>query len=179
MTHANPALVPCPDTSAIVELGHVSGVFGTHGWLKVHSYTRPRANLFEYRQWLIGSSSHWQPFTLEESKVHGPSLLVSLVGITARDAAVSLLRQTIAVVREALPKPGRNHYYWTDLIGSTVVNREQQQFGVVRSLLEAGDHDVLVVRGAREYLIPFVPDIYVLGVDLQQRQITVDWHLDD
>ena len=162
-----------------VELGYISGVFGTHGWLKVHSYTRPRARLFDYREWLVGSPQAWQPFAVAAHKTQGPSLLVSLEGIAERDAAAALHRQTIAVPREALPAPGRDEYYWADLIGCKAVNREHHLLGNVRKLVEAGDHDVLVIRGEREYLIPFVPKTYVLEVDLLQRCITVDWHLDD
>jgi 16S rRNA processing protein RimM len=170
---------PSPANSSLVELGYICGVFGTHGWVKVHSYTRPRAHLLDYREWMIGQRQEWRKFSIIEHKVHGPSLLVKLSDITAREQAVTLLRQIVAIPRDALPSTGPNEYYWADLAGCTVFNREQQPLGTVRHLVEAGDHDVLVIRGEREYLVPFVLDVYVLNVDLAQRRIVVDWNLDD
>ena len=45
-----------------VVLGHVSGLFGVKGWIKVYSYTRPAVNLLEYEDWLIGRQDAWRPF---------------------------------------------------------------------------------------------------------------------
>jgi 16S rRNA processing protein RimM len=44
----------------------------------------------------------------------------------------------------------------------------------VQELLRTGGSDVLVVRGERERLIPFVAD-YVDSVDRGAGRITVDW----
>jgi 16S rRNA processing protein RimM len=45
----------------------------------------------------------------------------------------------------------------------------------VRSLLETGANDVLVVMGDRERLIPYVPEQFVKRVDLVAGVIQVDW----
>ena len=79
--------------------------------------------------------------------------------------------------RNALPEPAENEYYWSDLIGLSVFNAEQQAFGKVSELLETGANDVLVVQGERERLIPFVPQV-IQEVDLAAGMIRVDWGLD-
>jgi 16S rRNA processing protein RimM len=48
----------------------------------------------------------------------------------------------------------------------------------VDHLLETGANDVLVVRGDRERLIPFVQGQVVTLVDLEKRVIRVDWDPD-
>ncbi|MDZ7770842.1 MAG: hypothetical protein U5K38_18190 [Woeseiaceae bacterium] len=45
-------------------------------------------------------------------------------------------------------------------------------------LIATGTHDVLVVRGEREVLIPFVMETVVLDVDLAAGRISVDWEWD-
>jgi 16S rRNA processing protein RimM len=168
-----------PTPSDIVIMGQVVGVFGTRGWLKVHSYTRPRGNLFTYRDWWLGRPGHWTQFGVAGHKQTSTALLVAFEGVTDRDAATPLVHDLIGIPREALPPPALDEYYWSDLIGTTVVNLQGVTLGQVRALTEAGDHDVLIIGGAREYLVPFVRRRYIVEVDLLRRVITVDWHVDD
>jgi 16S rRNA processing protein RimM len=67
-----------------------------------------------------------------------------------------------------------NEFYWSDLIGLKAVNREGVELGRVDSLMETGAHDVLVVKGTREHLIPFVA-AFVGKVDVAGGTIEVDW----
>lgn len=157
-------------------MGQVAGVFGVHGWLKIHSHTRPRVNLLGYKTWLLGKPGGWHPVKVTGSRSQGPSLLAKIEGVDTREAAEALLRQQIAVPRSALPRLGRDEYYWVDLIGMSVRDSRQRDLGQVVRLVEAGDHDVLVIRGeAGETLIPFVQGVYVTRVDRTGGLIEVDW----
>jgi 16S rRNA processing protein RimM len=49
--------------------------------------------------------------------------------------------------------------------------------GRVRTLLETGANQVLVVDGERERLIPFVSAV-VVSVDLARGELVVDWEAD-
>jgi 16S rRNA processing protein RimM len=52
------------------------------------------------------------------------------------------------------------------------------ELGTVSHLLATGANDVLVVRGERERLLPFVRDQVVIEVNLDQRLLRVDWDPD-
>jgi 16S rRNA processing protein RimM len=157
----------------LVPLGYVSGLHGVRGWIKVHSWTRPREAVFEYQPWLLGDER--QPATIQEGRVQGKTLIVSLPGIVDREAARSLVDQEIAVFRDQLPELPADEYYWSDLVGLAVFTVQGIALGEVSGLLETGVHDVLVVKGERERLIPFVPERYVTSVDLEAGRIEVDW----
>jgi 16S rRNA processing protein RimM len=45
-------------------------------------------------------------------------------------------------------------------------------------MLATGANDVMVVRGDRERLIPFIPGRYVKNVDLEGGVVIVDWDPD-
>ena len=66
-------------------------------------------------------------------------------------------------------------YYWTDLEGMEVVTTDGVTLGQVDHLFETGGHDVMVVEGDRQRLIPFVQDKVVQDVKFEQRLIVVDW----
>ena len=161
-----------------VILGRIVGLFGVRGWVKVHSYTDPRDAVLDYRDWLLSRDGVWQPVGLAEGRQHGKSVIVRLEGVEDRDGAAEWLGSDIAVNRAALPEAEEGHYYWADLEGLTVVHKDGTELGKVAYLLATGANDVLVVGGAAERLIPFVPGTVILDVDLAAGVIRVDWEWD-
>ena len=61
------------------------------------------------------------------------------------------------------------------LEGLRVVNVDGTDFGTVSHLFSTGANDVLVARGDRERLIPFVDPDYIRSVDFEAGVVTVDW----
>ena len=92
-----------------------------------------------------------------------------------RDAAAALKGTQIGVHREQLPGPGEGEYYWHDLVGLRVQTTQGMELGTVDHLIETGANDVLVVRGERERLIPFIRGQVVLSIDLAAGEMRVDW----
>lgn len=162
-----------------VTLGAVNAVFGTRGWIKIVSDTRPRDAIFDYPVWHIGLKGEWQVLQLAECRVQGNVLLAKLRGVDDRESAEHLVGKRIAVAAAELEPPPAGTYYWRDLIGMNVVTTAGFPLGVVHGLAETGSNDVLRVRGDRERLIPFVVGLYVTDVDPEARRIIVDWHPDD
>jgi 16S rRNA processing protein RimM len=165
-----------------IVLGRVSGLFGIGGWVKVHSYTRPPANILAFSHWLIGNPDQWRPFTVADTRAQGKTLVAHLADEQApladRDAAAALLDCDIAVARAALPALPAGQYYWVDLVGLEVVTLGGAVLGKVRNMMETGAHDVLVVHGDREHLLPFVHDEIIREVDIEAGHIAVDWDPD-
>src|SRR5690606_6213823 len=83
-----------------------------------------------------------------------------------------------------LPHLEGEDYYWHQLIGLQVQNTSGVMLGRVDSLLETGANDVLVVKPCEgsvdrhQRLLPWLPDQVVIKVDLESRQILVDWEAD-
>ncbi len=162
-------------------MGRINAPFGVKGWVKIKPFTETLDALLDYPEWQLGKASEWRKVDVEDATLHGDFVVAKLAGCNDRDAAFALRGQEIAVDREELPDTEEGEYYWEDLIGLAVVNRDGVELGKVASLMETGAHDVLVVKGekeiSKEILIPFV-EVYVLNVDLAQGRIEVDWGLD-
>lgn len=158
-----------------VVLGHVSGLFGVKGWVKLHSYTEPREAILDYGECQLNEAGGWRAATLVEGKKHGKGVIARFAGIDDRDLAQTLIDAQIAVTRDQLPEPEDGHYYWADLEGLEVTNKSGRTLGIVDHLLATGANDVLVVKGEQEILIPFVMGSVILDVDLDGRRIQVDW----
>jgi 16S rRNA processing protein RimM len=157
-------------------VGRVVGLYGIQGWIKIESYTDPRENIQDYAPWQVCAGGQMRTISVESVKLHGKGLIARLEGIDSRDAAAELVGGDIRILPDQLPALASGEYYWRDLVGLMVINRQAEELGQVESLFETGANDVLVVRkGQHEYLIPYLPEQVILAVDLDKGQIQVDW----
>ena len=158
-------------------MGRIAAPYGVRGWVKIQPFTEELDGLLDYPQWWISSRTGWQPGEIEEARVNGKVLIAKFSGCDNRERAFALKGLEVAVSREDLPEAGSDEYYWSDLIGLRVRNLQQAELGEVTDVFETGANDVLVVRGERERLIPFVAQV-VQNVDLALGEMLVDWDAD-
>jgi 16S rRNA processing protein RimM len=161
--------------SRLVIIGRVVGVYGVRGWVKVLSATEPPEAILDYPSWQLRRGSEWQAMALSGGRRHGKGILAQLAACDDRDVARGLIGADIAVRRGEMPDPEAGRFYWADLEGLTVRTTAGVDLGTVDHLLETGANDVLVVKGQRERLIPYVRGTVVTDVDLEQGVILVDW----
>ncbi len=166
----------------MVVMGRIVAPYGVLGWLKVLPDTETLDGLFDYPTWWVGKDDQWRELEVQEAKVHNDVLVVKLKGVDDRDAAFACKGKQVAVPRESLPAAGEDEYYWSDLIGLTVKNTQDVDFGQIVDVLETGANDVFVVstgkeRGNVERLLPFIDQV-VLNVDMQAKTMLVDWGAD-
>ena len=116
--------------------------------------------------------------TLEAGKIVSGELQVKFEGIDDRDQAFALRGYIIEIPREEFAPTEEDEYYWADLVGMTVVNKDDIVLGKVINLMETGANDVLMINGEHgQILIPFVSN-YIETVDTESKTITADWGLD-
>ncbi len=179
-----------------VTVGRIVSVYGVKGWVKVLSYTEPGENIFGYCPWWLKTPGGFRSLEIDDYRWQGKGLIAHIAGVDDRDKARTYCQQDIVVDKAQFPELGDNDYYWHQLQGLTVVTvfhgkesdtrdsgAERVVLGKVTQLLETGANDVLVVAGdansldRRERLVPYV-DQFVRKVDLDTREIEVDWDPD-
>jgi 16S rRNA processing protein RimM len=161
-----------------VVVGRITGVFGVKGWVRVYSYTDPPDNILDYGPWLLEGPGRSSIHRVDDGAAHGRGIIAHVEGIEDRDAARALIGSSIAVPRERFHGAEEGCYFWSDLVGLRVVNGSGVDLGIVEELIETGANDVLVVRGERRRLVPFVPGRVVTSVDTGGGTIRVDWEAD-
>lgn len=162
-----------------IELGRISGLHGAQGWLKVFSYTKPRAEILNYSAWIVSQRDIARTFHLLSGKEQGKNILAQLKGIHTREDATLLVESTIEVELSQLRPLKKGQYYFAQLVGLEVVNIQGCNFGVIEDLIQTGSNDVLVVKGGSEILIPYIASQVIKDVDLKNRKMLVDWDLED
>lgn len=175
-----------------LEVGRIADAWGVKGWFKVQPYASEPEALLSARRWHLQPAPAGAPgartpklLDIREAREHGDGLVASALGIDDRAAAEALRGARVFVGRAEFPPPGNDEYYWADLIGLAVVNRQGEDLGTVVGLLENGQQGVLRIQprpggsgdAAEERLIPFVA-AFIDSVDVPGRRIVVDWGLD-
>lgn len=172
-----------------VEVGHIADAWGIKGWFKVIPYSSSAEALFSAKSWyLLPSDRGAKSFTdtamlsIRQAKHHSDTVVAWAQGIDDRNGAEALRGARIFVSRANFPATTEDEYYWVDLIGLDVVNREGVALGQVRELLSTGPQTVLVLAYEQdgkplERMIPFV-SAFVDKVELPEKRITVDWQPD-
>jgi 16S rRNA processing protein RimM len=162
-------------------MGEVLAAFGVQGWLKARTFTASPSGLCAYRRWWLEGREGWREFAVLDARPHGDVLVARLEGLGVREDVAPWRGATIAVPRAALPALSVGEVYLADLIGLTVVNRQDTTLGAVAGLIETGAHPVLRVssdaKQPSERLIPLVP-AYVDAIELATGRIVVDWPVD-
>jgi len=201
---------PALETAALpadaIEVGRIADAWGIKGWFKVLPHSASPEALFSSKRWFLlppdrpmkpsratttsatQTAQAWtEPLMLrvKESKDHSGTIVACAHDVDDRNAAESLRGGRIFVPRSSFPSAAEGEYYWVDLIGLQVVNREGLDLGQVRDLMSTGPQTVLVLEAAPETeggkpverMIPFV-SAFVDGVDLPAKRISVDWQPD-
>ena len=164
--------------SGVIELGHINGAYGVKGWVKVFSLTRPMDSILEYPIWQLQTrTGNGNQISVEvlQGRRQGKGIVARISACDDRDQAAALRGARITVNADQLAALDEGDYYWRDLVGLAVQNRQGVDFGRVISLMETGNNDVLVVKGDRERLIPYLPGNSVIDVDLAGGRMVVDW----
>ena len=155
--------------------GYISGVYGVRGWVKVYSYTRPIDNLLRYRPWQLHTDGDVRIQEPESGRRTPRGLIAKLRGVDDRDQAAALRGREIWIDPAQFPALPKGEYYHRELLGLAAYDQHRQALGTVDQVLETAAHDVLLIRGEQEYLIPYAPGETVLDVDLRQRRICLRW----
>lgn len=158
-------------------VGYIIGAHGVKGWVRIFSDTSPRENILNYSPWKIQTGDQIE--TVEVSgRLQGKNVVVKLAGVEDREQASELIGSKIYILAKQLPKLDDGEYYWSELIGLEVESLEAEPLGSIETMMETGANDVMVLKGDRERLIPFVMDDVVRKVDLANNRVVVDWKPD-
>ena len=172
-----------------VEVGRIADAWGIKGWFKVLPYSAEPQALFSTKRWYlmpaeVGAKTFEgvAKLAIKEAKDHSDAVVACAHDVPDRNAAEALRGARIFISRSSFPTAATDEYYWVDLIGLDVINRQNEPLGKVRELLSTGHQTVLVIEylqdgKLQDRMIPFV-SAYVDNVDLAARRIVVDWQTD-
>jgi len=171
---------PAQAPADLIELGAVRGAYGVKGWVRIQPFDADASVLRSASRWWLQDKGRTTAVEVTAVRRHGNALVAKWLGWEIPEPAEAIRGAVVCVPRSEFPVLPAGQYYWSDLVGLTVLNREGCALGTVVGLASNGAHELLEVGSATATttaLVPLVP-AYVDEVDMAARVIRVDWQAD-
>ena len=151
-----------------LEAGQIVNTHGIQGEVKIVPWCDSPEFLLQFGTLYLDG----RPVNVLEARVHKGNVLARLEGVEDVNAAMSLKGRTVFIDRTGVELPEGRHFI-ADLIGLNVVDADSgEALGVVADVLTPPAHEVYVVKGEHEYLIPAV-DEFVIETNVEGGYIRV------
>jgi 16S rRNA processing protein RimM len=163
------------DQDRDLHIGTIVGAHGIKGYLKLYS-SAATTDFFKpgKRLSLHHSGREAAIHTVFDFQPHNKGYRIAFEGVTTRNAADLLIGSEIYIKRSELPAPGKDSWYWCDLIGLEVIQADHAHIGRIENIFSTGANDVFVVKdGRKETLIPAIASV-IRHIDLDQKTVTVE-----
>ncbi len=161
--------------SKLLTIATIGKAVGLWGEVKLHLHTDFDS---QFQKGSIFTTNKNKKLTIEY--YNHERNLVKFLGISTREDASKLTNQTLSSSIEDSRKVcelGEDEYFWFDIIGCKVVD-DDKTLGVVKDIQRFSINDYLEIKTSDEFksyansfLIPYVKDIYIDRVDLENKTI--------
>lgn len=153
-----------------ITVGTIVNAHGVRGEVKVNPAGFDPAFIASFRTLYIGGKET----KVTAARVHKSTVLLTLPGVDTMDDALALKGRTVAIRRTDARLP-KGQFFDEELEGCAVVDDATgQEIGRLDKVLSYPAHKVYQVRGgAHEYLIPAVPDVFIISADPDAEVIRV------
>jgi 16S rRNA processing protein RimM len=167
--------VTADDTREWLVVGRVIKPHGINGDLIVEITTDFPERLAEGIE--FGAGDNESPETFHEVhrvRYHKGRWLLSVVALRDRDAAETWRGRALFLPEQSLDELPEGYYYEHHLVGLSCRSPMNEDLGEITGIDRGpGQRRLVVRRGRREFLVPYVPEI-VTDVDLETGVVTID-----
>ena len=151
-----------------LEIGTIVNTHGVRGEMKLAPRDVDAALLRGVKALYIDGRAY-RPAS---ARVHKDCLLLTLPEVTDLDGALAFKGKAVSIRREDVSLP-EGVYFPAELIGLSAVDAESgAALGTLVRVLPYPAHDVYVIRGEKEFMVPAVP-AFIQAVDLERETIQI------
>lgn len=158
-------------------VGEILAAHGVRGEIKARLLSSDPQRLASLADCFLAdrAEKNFMPVRITGSRKAKGAWILSIKGITDRDAAEKLRGCLLSVRREDAITLGQNEWFIDDLIGCEVMDRSHGYLGNLVEIIENPAHDIYMIRssGEKDLLFPALKSI-ILDVDLETKKIMVD-----
>ena len=166
------SLLKLLDTEKIL-IAKIQAHQGLNGWLKVYSYSESKKKFANYKHFFVMNNESYTCLDIEDTVIN-KSIKIKFKIFNSREDSDQYIGNNLYVDREQLDVLEDNQYYWNDLIGLNVYLDDGKKVGVLGEIIETGSNDVLVIKGDKEILVPYIIGESVKKVMIEEKKIIID-----
>ena len=161
-------------TTQLICIGAVAGAFGVHGQIKVKPFTGDPKAVTSYGP-LLDENGNTVLTPGKKTRLAKAFVVISAAEVKNRDQAEALKSTKLYIHRSALPAPGEDEFYYTDLIGLPVETTEGEPKGKIKAIHNFGGGDLLEIQSPHEkdWYHPFTK-LAVPTIDIKGGRVIID-----
>lgn len=157
------------------EIGQIVNTHGLKGYVKVVPYTDDIQRFSELKRVYIRYQKKLVEFDIEKVKYLKNMVFLKLAGIENINEAEKYKGCYLVIKREDARKLEKDTYFIADLIGSRVVDDQENLLGILEDIYNTGSNDIYVVQTSdgKQILIPAIKSA-IYAIDVNQKKIVVN-----
>ncbi len=157
------------------EIGQIVNTHGLKGYVKVVPYTDDIQRFSELKRVYIRYQKKLVEFDIEKVKYLKNMVSLKLAGIENINEAEKYKGCYLVIKREDARKLEKDTYFIADLIGSRVVDDQENLLGILEDIYNTGSNDIYVVQTSdgKQILIPAIKSA-IYAIDVNQKKIVVN-----
>ncbi len=161
--------------SKLISIGELIKPHGIKGQLKVLFFNE-NSNTLKDNQiiFLSDNKNNFYEYRIEKIIYSIKKNRIKLFEIDSIDSAESLRGYIINIQRSDFPDLKEGEYYLNDLIGYSLLDENDEHYGVVADVFHFPANNVLsILLNDKEYLIPIIDDI-ILNIIHDSKNIVIN-----
>lgn len=142
-------------------LGLITKTFGYKGQLVIYLDTDEPEKYADLKAVFIKEGDEYIPYMIEDILVRSDkTAIVKLMDVDGEDAR-SYLKSELYLPLSELPPLTGNNFYYHEVIGFTVIDKEKGEIGVCKDFIDVNGQSIMVIdHDGTEILIPAVDEFF-------------------
>ncbi len=150
-----------------LDCGQIVNTHGVHGEVRIVPWADSPDFLCRFSTLYLDGRA----LSVTSSRVHKGSVVARFQGVDTVEQAMALKGKTVQL-RRADAKLPEGAFFLADIIGLDVVDEDGRTLGRLKEVLSPSRQRIYVVEGAREMMIPAVPE-FILETNIASGYIKV------
>lgn len=158
----------------MIRVGVISSTHGIRGEVKVFPTTDIPERFLELGEVYLKTRKEMLELEIQTVKFFKNMVILKFKGLDNINDIEKYRNCDLYVSREDAVDLEEDEYYYADLIGLKVVTDSDEEFGVLKDIMETGANDVYVIERAdgSEVLLPAIREC-ILDVDMDKNVMRV------
>lgn len=158
----------------LLQVGVITSTHGIRGEVKVFPTTDDAARFKTLKQVLLNTGKETRPMEIEGVKFFKQFVILKFKGLDHIDEVEGYKRCPLLVERKDAVPLEENEFFIADMIGMQVATEDEEEFGVLKDVIETGANDVYVISTKEhgEVLVPAIKEC-ILEVDIAKKRMEI------
>lgn len=158
----------------LLQVGVIASTHGIKGEVKVFPTTDDVNRFRKLKEVILDTGKEQMTLEIEGVKFFKQFVILKFKNFDNINEIEKYKGNSLMVTRKNAVPLKENEYFIADLIGLSITDEEDKDFGVLKDVLQTGANDVYVIdmNSGEEVLVPAIKEC-ILNIDIKKRTMKI------